>query len=102
MKHEAISSLPSGVTSAPAAPPRSSKKRKRKEDEIDALFNASPVSKVKKAALGNEEDGPLSRESAGEEAEFVDRYIADKELQDVLGALKKAPKGEKRKKKRKS
>lgn len=78
------------------------KKRKRKEDEIDALFNASLGNKVKKAALGSEVDSFLPQASVSEEDKSAGRFRTDKGLQDVLGTLKDAPKGEKRRKKRKS
>ncbi|XP_006459728.1 hypothetical protein AGABI2DRAFT_202089 [Agaricus bisporus var. bisporus H97] len=101
-KQEAASSLPQVATSEPVASPQPTKKRKRKGDEIDALFNASLGNKVKKAALGNEVKPPYPQASAAKEENSADRDATDKGLLDVLGALKNAPKGEKRKKKRKS
>jgi nucleolar protein 9 len=69
------------------------KKRKRKpENEIDELFDAALGGKIKKAALAAI---PMSEEKEGEKEE-------DKSLKAVLGAIRSAPKGEeKHRKKRK-
>ncbi|KIK07666.1 hypothetical protein K443DRAFT_673245 [Laccaria amethystina LaAM-08-1] len=71
------------------------KKRKRKpENEIDELFDAVLGRKIKKAALAAI---PVSEEKEGEKEEEE-----DKSLKAVLGAIRSAPKGEeKHRKKRK-
>ena len=78
------------------------KKRKRKpENEIDELFDAALGKKIRKAALATI---PVSEEKEGvvvKEKE-VNEEEEDKSLKAVLGAIRSAPKGEeKHKKKRK-
>ena len=77
------------------------KKRKRKpENEIDELFDAALGKKIRKAALATipvseEKEGVVVKEKEVNEEE-------DKSLKAVLGAIRSAPKGEeKHKKKRK-
>ena len=78
------------------------KKRKRKlENEIDELFDAALGRKVKKAALAV----PVSEEKEGvvvKGEKEVNQEEEDKSLKAVLGAIRSAPKGEeKHRKKRK-
>jgi nucleolar protein 9 len=81
------------TTTEPAAP--SDKKRKRKarpDDEIDVLFNAKLGKKTKKAALSETTstvDGPSKVMIVVED---IDARKEDKELQQVLGAIRLAPK----------
>jgi nucleolar protein 9 len=85
-------SAPMIETSIEPAP--SDKKRKRKvrpEDEIDALFNSKLGKRTKKAALSGT-TSPFNRPS---EVLLVDGVAArkeDKELEQVLGAIRLAPK----------
>lgn len=81
------------------ASPQPKKKRKRQEDEIDALFNASLGKKVKKAALTGEGALVPGTDNKTDGKPGVGGVV-DKGLQDVLGAIKAAPKGEKIKPKR--
>ncbi|KIY48757.1 ARM repeat-containing protein [Fistulina hepatica ATCC 64428] len=81
-------------------PPRSAKKRRRHEDEIDHLFNSSTKTKgMKKAKLETAlvdatEDAHSAKDKAKEKAQ-------DSALQAVLSAIQAAPKDEgKRHKKR--
>ena len=78
------------------------KKRKRKpENEIDELFDAALGKRIRKAALATI---PVSEEKEGvvvKEKE-VNEEEEDKSLKTVLGAIRSAPKGEeKHRKKRK-
>jgi len=75
-------------------PAPSDKKRKRKarpEDEIDALFNAKLGKRTKKAALSE-----ITSTLDGPSEVIVDKDVAarkeDKELEQVLGAIRLAPK----------
>lgn len=108
-------SLPSQpATSAPSAPATmetmetkdvvatgdepKKEKRKRKaqpEDEIDALFEGALGKKVKKAGL-EKTDEPDEHLMNSEK--LINRKIRDKDLLDVMGAIRSAPKEEKRKK----
>ena len=81
----------------PAEPTPSNKNRKRKprpEDEIDALFNDAKLGKrIKKAAL-SEDTSMLDSDPSkvlAVESDFAMRE-ADKELEQVLGAIRLAPK----------
>ena len=78
------------------------KKRKRKhENEIDELFDAALGRKIKKAALATI---PMSeeKERVVVKGEKEVKEEEDKSLKAVLGAIRSAPKGEeKHKKKRK-
>ena len=75
------------------------KKRKRKhENEIDELFDAALGRKIRKAALAMI---PVSEEKKGVGEKEV-KEEEDKSLKAVLGAIRSAPKGEeKHRKKRK-
>ena len=79
------------------------KKRKRKpENEIDELFDAALGKKIRKAALATI---PVSEEKEGVVVVKGEKEVKeeeDKSLKAVLGAIRSAPKGEeKHKKKRK-
>ena len=81
------------MAETPAQPSTSDKNRKRKsrpEDEIDALFNAKLGKRVKKAALYETGDDPskilLVKDVTAREE--------DKELEQVLGAIRLAPKND--------
>jgi len=68
------------------------KKRKRKpENEIDELFDAALGRKIKKAALA------VSEEKGEKEVKREE----DKSLKAVLGAIRSAPKGEEKLRKKK-
>ncbi|OBZ71991.1 Nucleolar protein 9 [Grifola frondosa] len=95
-------SVPATSANAPVPAPDtvekpSKKKRKtRPEDEIDALFDATVGKKVKKGELG--EAAMLTKQATTGKEDIA----ADKNLKDVLGAIRSAPKDDKghRKKKR--
>lgn len=75
-------------------PAPSEKKRKRKarpEDEIDALFDAKLGKKIKKAAL-SETTSTLDGASEVIVVKDVTARKEDKELEQVLGAIRLAPK----------
>ena len=78
------------------------KKRKRKpENEIDELFDTALGRKIKKAALATI---PVSEEKEGVvvKGEKEAKEEEDKSLKAVLGAIRSAPRGEeKHRKKRK-
>jgi len=76
-------------------------KRKRKAepaDEIDALFNARLGKKIKKGGLGPEDrikelkEGKEKEDDKAMKKGHVRDEVVDKELKDVLGAIKAAPK----------
>ncbi|GJE84753.1 nucleolar protein 9 [Phanerochaete sordida] len=109
-----VASLMPGAPPAKATPEpeaaRPSKKRKgRPEDEIDALFEQKLGKKVKKAGLAPDappapaaaapqdgtKDGKERKRKKGDEGE------KDKDLTDILGAIKAAPKGEDKSRKHK-
>ena len=74
--------------------PASDKNRKRKsrpEDEIDAVFNAKLGKKIKKAALSEVLDDPSKVPVAREK---------DKDLEQVLSAIRLAPKDDRQSKKK--
>ncbi|KAF8816519.1 ARM repeat-containing protein [Phlegmacium glaucopus] len=93
-------SAPVIKTLAEQAPSNEHRKRKsRPEDEIDALFNAKLGKRVKKAALSettSTSDGP-SKISAVKEVAVGEE---DKELEQVLGAIRLAPKDDGQSKKK--
>ncbi|KAF8164817.1 armadillo-type protein [Crassisporium funariophilum] len=75
------------------APSTDKRKRKsRPEDEIDALFNAKLGKRIRKAALA--ETIPVSQSPVKVEAVKEDKGTKDKSLQQVLGAIRSAPKDE--------
>lgn len=85
-----------------AAPPPQVKKKKRKHegDEIDALFETSLGKKVKKAALVSDLGTTTPKSNSG----LVEKPASgavDKNLEDVLGVIRTAPKGEKPRAKKK-
>ncbi|KAF5364123.1 hypothetical protein D9756_000966 [Leucocoprinus leucothites] len=90
------SAVPHRPSDTEPTPPQPKKKRKRQEDEIDALFNASLGKKVKKK-------GALANESSVSDKEMSSARgpgAGDEDLQNVLSAIKLAPRGEKTKGKR--
>ena len=90
------------------APAKLSKKRKaRVEDEIDQLFEEKLGKKVKKAGLGVDASAP-SAPKVNQKVEVKekkrrkhDAAAEDRDLQDVLGAIKAAPKDDKSHKRKK-
>ncbi|KAF9468782.1 armadillo-type protein [Collybia nuda] len=79
-------------------PPSQPSKRKRKvqpEDEIDAVFNATLGKRIKKAALDSTE-AIILEERLPEAKRDIKSNKKDESggLQDVLGAIRAAPKGE--------
>ncbi|KAF9004819.1 armadillo-type protein [Cyathus striatus] len=109
---KALSTEPTKSEAAPLPPMSESKKRKRKshpEDEIDALFDSALGKRVKKAALGDHVDVPKpdaiskTKTEKDEKSKKKERRKDDDGLQDVLGAIRAAPKDDKsHKKKRKT
>ena len=81
------------TTSTEPAPSDKNRKRKaRPEDEIDVLFNAKLGKKTKKSALSGTTstlDGPSKVTMVVED---IDARKEDKELEQVLGAIRLAPK----------
>lgn len=67
--------------------PKSSKKRRAPEDDIDAVFKSTLGNKTKKAAMGQ-----VSAHDA--------QRSADRQMSEVLGAIREAPSGESGSKKR--
>ncbi|KII96011.1 hypothetical protein PLICRDRAFT_34962 [Plicaturopsis crispa FD-325 SS-3] len=109
----ASTALPhAAVTSTPHTP-ASSQKRKRPENEIDALFDATLGRRQKKSAIVAAEDAEdngskLPTRTQNLKPEKVPSVPTEKtrqgqgdDLSDVLGAIRTAPKGEKREKRRK-
>lgn len=102
------STAPSAAPSAKATPDRqldekSGRKRKsRPEDEIDQLFEQKLGKKIKKAGLAPETPPPtvaLEQETQAKDPKERKRKKGDddgrdKDLKDILGAIKAAPKGE--------
>ena len=79
--------------------PASDKNRKRKsrpEDEIDAVFNTKLGKKIKKAALSEVLDDP----SKVPVAKDIVAREKDKDLEQVLGAIRLAPKDDRQSKKK--
>lgn len=76
---------------------RPKKKRKaRPEDEIDELFNAAPKKKFNKAMP------PVQVKDAAQPQNLVEQVsVDDKELLDVMGAIRAAPKVDKEHRKKK-
>ncbi|KXN83539.1 Nucleolar protein 9 [Leucoagaricus sp. SymC.cos] len=94
-KASAMAAQPSQPSITEPAPSHPKRKRKRQEDEIDALFSASLGKKIKKGALAGGATVPdAEKDLAG------GPVTVDKGLQDVLGAIKAAPMHEKVKAKR--
>ena len=98
-------SAPMIETSTSTEPALSDKNRKRKarpEDEIDALFNNKLGKKIKKAAL-SQTTSTLDGPSEVIVVKDVAARKEDKELDQVLGAIRLAPKdhGYSKKKKQK-
>ena len=82
------------MTVTSTEPPLSDKKRKRKarpEDEIDALFNEKLGKRIKKAAL-TETTSTLEDPLEALVVKDVVTRKEDKELEQVLGAIRLAPK----------
>lgn len=90
-------------TDAPAPPTDKKKRKTRPEDEIDQLFEQKLGKKVKKAELKTEEPSQLEAVEVKKERKRhkKDGEAKDRELEDVLGAIKAAPKDEKRHHKKK-
>ena len=88
------------------------KKRKRTHgggDEIDALFDGTLGRKVKRAALdsgatglqsGNERDAHVGKEDRIRKKKRHGDDMVDRDLAGVLGAIRSAPKGEERTRKK--
>ncbi|KAF5320668.1 hypothetical protein D9619_001195 [Psilocybe cf. subviscida] len=77
---------------------KESKKRKsRPENEIDALFNEKLGKRIKKAALATDSK-PHVEPKKQEKGSKVD--VKDKDLQNILGAIRVAPANDGKKKKR--
>lgn len=83
------------------------KRKTRHEDEIDEVFGKAIGKKVKRAGLGD--GGTQSKDVKPEEVPEKKRHKKDRDvkskdetLEDVLGAIKSAPKdsGDRKKKKR--
>jgi len=90
----AVSSLT--PTPAESNEPPQSEKRKRKhrpDNEIDALFEEKLGKRIKKAALADE---PSILESPASKRERGSGKPQDKELQQILGAIRSAPSGDKK------
>ncbi|KAI0676770.1 ARM repeat-containing protein [Trametes maxima] len=109
------------ASDAPDASPKKAEKSKRKahkQDEIDALFDATLGKKVKKAELAaptmdiereadktqvEERDDKKSERGKGKSKKRKEREEGgeDRDLKDILGAIRAAPKDDKGLKKRK-
>jgi len=90
-------SAPMMETPAEQAPSNEKRKRKsRPEDEIDALFNAKLGKRIKKAALSETTSTPDSPSKVLDVATKEE----DKELEQVLGAIRLAPKDDGQSKKK--
>jgi nucleolar protein 9 len=94
----------SAPTIDPSTEPAPSDKHRKKrkshpEDEIDALFNAKLGKRTRKAALS---ETPSALEGSSEFIAVKDgaRKTADKELEQVLGAIRLAPKDDGQSKKK--
>lgn len=88
------------VEEAAVPPSQVKKKRKHQGDEIDALFETSLGKKVKKAALISDL-GTITPKSNSGLVEKPASGVVDKNLEDVLGVIRTAPKGEKPRAKKK-
>ncbi|KAF9474932.1 hypothetical protein BDN70DRAFT_884318 [Pholiota conissans] len=92
-------------TSAPAPPskadpapqPESRKRKSRPENEIDALFNEKLGKKIKKAALT---DNAGVTDVSTNARPTKKEKVGDKDLQQVLGAIRVAPASDGKKKKK--
>lgn len=82
---------PSAATEPTRSNPTKRKRQTQPEDEIDAVFNATLGKRIKKAALGDvAAAAPLVKvKKSKKEPRTTDG------LQDVLGAIRIAPKDEK-------
>uniref|UniRef100_A0A8H7Y237 Nucleolar protein 9 n=1 Tax=Psilocybe cubensis TaxID=181762 RepID=A0A8H7Y237_PSICU len=85
----------------PAKPFESRKRKSRPENEIDALFNEKLGKRVKKGALGDAIALAPSPEKLKKDVKDEKNLGEDKELQQVLGAIRLAPGNDKKHKKRK-
>jgi nucleolar protein 9 len=102
-RHKLASSQPikptptesSNDTAAPFAEKPKKRKRDKADNEIDALFNASFHKRVKKGALQREVKVPSATEGFADEHAATLHPVKDKVLDDVLGAIRAAPKDEK-------
>jgi nucleolar protein 9 len=86
----------------PVEPTPSDKNRKRKvrpEDEIDALFNAKLGKRIKKAALSETTSLPDDPSKVIAVKDVVVKK-GDKELEQVLGAIRLAPNSDGKSKKK--
>lgn len=93
----AIARQPAGTK--PGDVPESGRKRKRTarpEDEIEALFDATVGKKTKKGALGADNIA----HAQSRDQPFDLKGGKDKGLQEVIGAIRAAPKAEKYMKKK--
>jgi nucleolar protein 9 len=105
IQDRANAAVPSDPHKLPTTPPAQQFKRKRKaqpEDEIEAVFNATLGKRIKKAAL---DSGDILMSEAAPQKERPVKGSRkeprnDGGLQDVLGAIRAAPKDEKSGKKR--
>ena len=79
------------TTTKPALSDKRRKRKARSEDEIDALFDAKLGKRTKKAALS---ETTVALEGASEVTVVKDVTArkGDKELEQVLGAIRLAPK----------
>lgn len=79
---------------APSQKPRKRKRETRPETEIDALFNASLGKRIKKGVLEPEQAPSTVKGITGEHL-AISHSVKDTALDDVLGAIRAAPKDEK-------
>ena len=90
-------SAPAPKEESPALPPapqsESRKRKSRPENEIDALFNEKLGKRIKKAALSD-----IKTASAVAEAPSFKKGKSDKDLDQVLGAIRLAPANDGKKK----
>ena len=90
-------SAPAPKEESPALPPapqsESRKRKSRPENEIDALFNEKSGKRIKKAAPSD-----IKTASAVAEAPSFKKGKSDKDLDQVLGAIRLAPANDGKKK----
>ena len=94
-QHSAAPTMIETSTERPEPAPSEKNRSKRKarpEDEIDALFNAKLGKRTKKAALNETTSTILDGPSKDIEVKDVDAGKEDKGLEQVLGAIRLAPK----------
>jgi nucleolar protein 9 len=78
----------------PSQKPRKRKRDTRPDDEIDALFNASLGKRIKKGVLEPEQAPSTVKGITGKHL-ATSHTVTDTGLNDVLGAIRAAPKVEK-------